>query len=95
MDSHLLNKKNMAESLGISTQAFDKWGVKPHKKVGRQTFFRVQDVVENRIENELKKNNNRVNLGGETIDLELERAMLSNESPSRSRTKFWKAAQFL
>jgi len=79
MDSHLLNKKNMAESLGISTQAFDKWGVKPHKKVGRQTFFRVQDVVENRIENELKKNNNRVNPAGEKIDLELERAMLTQQ----------------
>jgi phage terminase Nu1 subunit (DNA packaging protein) len=79
MDSHLLNKKNMAESLGISTQAFDKWGVKPHKKIGRQTFFRVQDVVENRIENELKKNNNRVNPQGERIDVEFEKAKLTQQ----------------
>lgn len=79
MEPHLLNKKNMAESCGISTQAFDKWGVKPFKKVGRQQFYRVQDVVDNRVENELKKNNNRVNLNGETIDLELERAMLTQQ----------------
>lgn len=69
----------MAESLGISTQAFDKWGVKPHKKIGRQTFFRVQDVVENRIENELKKNNNRVNPQGERIDVEFEKAKLTQQ----------------
>ena len=56
MDPHLINKKNMAASCGISTQAFDKWGVKPYKKSGRQQFYRVQDVIENRVENELKKN---------------------------------------
>jgi len=79
MDSHLLNKKNMAESCGISTQAFDKWNVKPFKKVGRQQFYRVQDVYQNRIDNELKKNTNRVNPQGEKIDLEFERAKLTQQ----------------
>lgn len=79
MDPHLINKKNMAASCGISTQAFDKWSVKPYKKEGRQQFFRVQDVIDNRVENELKKNNNRVNHGGEKIDIEYERAKLTQQ----------------
>lgn len=79
MEAGLLNKKTMAESCGISVQAFDKWGVKPFKKVGRQQLFRVQDVIENRVENELKKNNNRVNHSGEEIDVDLERALLTRE----------------
>ncbi|QJR79615.1 hypothetical protein CA267_001790 [Alteromonas pelagimontana] len=79
METYLLNKKTMAESCGISTQAFDKWGVKPYRKDGRQQLYRVQDVIENRIEKELKKNNNRVNHGGETIDVELERALLTQQ----------------
>ena len=50
-----LNKSDMAKSLGISSQAFDKWGVEPIAKIGRESFFRVQDVVQNRIDNTLKK----------------------------------------
>ncbi|MEO1830034.1 MAG: terminase small subunit [Pseudomonas sp.] len=50
-----LNKSDMAKSLGISSQAFDKWGVEPIAKLGRESFFRVQDVVQNRIDNALKK----------------------------------------
>lgn len=79
MSGHLLNKKNMASSCGISTQAFDKWGVKPFKREGRQLFYRVQDVIDNRVEHELKKSTNRVNCGSEVIDLERERAMLTQQ----------------
>lgn len=76
MTDALLNKKTMAASCGISSQAFDKWGVKPYRKEGREQLYRVQDVIDNRVDNELKKNNNRVNHGGEVIDIELERALL-------------------
>lgn len=79
MSDALLNKKTMAESCGISVQAFDKWGVKPRKKDGRQQLFAVADVIENRVENELKKNNNRVNHGGEVIDVEYEKAKLTQQ----------------
>lgn len=50
-----LNKSEMAKSLGISPQAFDKWGVEPVAKIGREAFFRVQDVVQNRIEHAARK----------------------------------------
>ncbi len=40
-----LNKKQMAASIGISATAFDKWGVKPVEKIGRETFFTVEDVL--------------------------------------------------
>lgn len=45
-----LNKTQMSKALGISTQAFDKWGVDPVGKAGRETFFLVANVVDNRLE---------------------------------------------
>ncbi|EPJ4525156.1 terminase small subunit [Pseudomonas aeruginosa] len=50
-----LNKSEMAKSLGISPQAFDKWGVEPVAKIGREAFFRVQDVVQNRVDHATRK----------------------------------------
>jgi phage terminase Nu1 subunit (DNA packaging protein) len=44
-----LNKTRMADSLGISTQAFDKWGVAAVAKIGRESFYDVRSVLENRI----------------------------------------------
>lgn len=46
---HLLKKKDMAESLGISVQAFDKWGVAPVLREGRSAYFSVKDVVDNML----------------------------------------------
>ncbi|MNZ24048.1 Phage DNA packaging protein Nu1 [compost metagenome] len=46
---HWLNKSRMAASLGISTQAFDKWGVEPVARIGRETFYDVRSVLENRL----------------------------------------------
>ncbi|WFN96471.1 terminase small subunit [Edwardsiella ictaluri] len=46
-----LKKSDMAASLGISVQAFDKWGVIPVKKIGRNLYFDVRSVVDNRVEN--------------------------------------------
>ncbi|MCH1926877.1 terminase small subunit [Shewanella sp. C32] len=51
----LLNKTDLCRSLNISTQAFDKWGVPHAKKVGRQVFYSVADVVANRVGNERSK----------------------------------------
>lgn len=50
-----LNKSEMAKSLGISPQAFEKWGVEPIERAGREAFYRVQDVVHNRVEHALRK----------------------------------------
>ncbi|QYJ79420.1 terminase small subunit [Shewanella acanthi] len=51
----LLNKTDLCKSLGISTQAFDKWDVPVHSKKGRECFYTVADVVANRVGNERKK----------------------------------------
>ncbi|MGE6647957.1 terminase small subunit [Shewanella colwelliana] len=51
----LLNKTDLCRSLGISTQAFDKWAVPIHSKTGRQCFYSMADVVANRVGNERKK----------------------------------------
>lgn len=50
-----LNKTEMAASLGISTQAFDKWNVEPVAKIGRESFYTVRDVVDNRLERQERK----------------------------------------
>lgn len=44
-----LNKSQMAASLGISTQAFEKWGVQPVARIGREAFFDARSVVDNRL----------------------------------------------
>lgn len=44
-----LNKSEMATSLGISVQAFDKWGVKPVERIGREAFFTAEAVLDNRL----------------------------------------------
>ncbi len=54
-EPHWLNKTEMAASLGISVQAFDKWGVKPTAKIGRSVYYDCRSVVSNRIENEQQK----------------------------------------
>ncbi len=50
-----LNKSEMASSLGISPQAFEKWGVEPVARIGREAFYTVQDVVGNRVDHAMRK----------------------------------------
>ena len=68
-----LNKSEMSASLGISPQAFDKLGVIPIARVGREAFYRVQDVVKNRLENAQNHARKQQPEGGdsEPIDLRL------------------------
>lgn len=49
-----LNHGEMAAACGVSTQAFDKWGVKPVAVVGRETYYLVADVVANRLARQRK-----------------------------------------
>ena len=60
-DPAWLNKSNMASSLGISVQAFDKWKVDPVAKIGREVFFDVRSVVINRLENAAKQQRSLTN----------------------------------
>lgn len=47
--SEWLNKSDTASSLGISVQAFSQWGVRPVAKIGRQSFYTMRDVLDNRL----------------------------------------------
>lgn len=79
MSEHLLSKTMMAKACGISTQAFDKWGVKPLRREGRQQMFSVRDVIDNRLDHELKKSSNQMTHESEVIDIDLERALLTKQ----------------
>lgn len=52
-----LNKSDMALSLGISVQAFDKWGVQPAARIGREVFYDARSVLDNRIDKQHENNN--------------------------------------
>lgn len=52
-----LNKSDMALSLGISVQAFDKWGVQPAARIGREVFYDARSVLDNRIERQQERAN--------------------------------------
>nr|WP_316422065.1 terminase small subunit [Klebsiella pneumoniae] len=51
----LLNKRDMAASLGISVQAFDRWGVKPVERRGREVLYDVRAVLDNRLAHQEQK----------------------------------------
>lgn len=71
--THLLKKKDMAESCGISIVAFDKWGVEPVFREGRSAYFSVRDVLDNRLANAEKKQKPDIDL-----DIVKERARLTH-----------------
>lgn len=73
MAQHLLNKKNMAKSCKVCVTAFDKWGVEPVQRTGREAFYDVASVVSNRVENELSKIMDR---GGDIDDVGLLKARI-------------------
>ena len=73
MKSHLMNKKNMANSCGVGLTAFDKWGVIPVERNGREAFYDVASVIENRVNNALSK---VVNENGEIDDEQLLRVRI-------------------
>lgn len=56
-DPSWLNKSQMAASLGISVQAFDKWGVQPIARIGRSAYFDVRSVLDNRLANARPRHN--------------------------------------
>ncbi len=58
----------MAKSIGLSVQAFDKWGIDPVAKVGRQVFFSVDDVIDFVVARAEKKNGGNNNLLGKSFE---------------------------
>jgi terminase small subunit / prophage DNA-packing protein len=70
----LVNKKTLCLMLGISTQAFDKWRVSPATTKGRDRFFDIRDVLDNRLENQAKKDNPTSGQVGDGKELAQKRA---------------------
>lgn len=52
-----IRRKDLVDLLGISTQAFSKWGVEPAGKQGREVFYTLRDVIDNRVDNQIEKGN--------------------------------------
>ncbi|ATO76895.1 TPA: terminase small subunit [Escherichia coli] len=73
MKSHLMNKKNMAKSCRVSATAFDKWGVTPVERKGREAFYDVASVIDNRVNNAISQ---LTNGKGEIDDDELLRVRI-------------------
>lgn len=48
-ESFWLSQKQMAQACGVSPQAFQQWRVAPVAEIGREKFYRVADVVANRL----------------------------------------------
>lgn len=68
----LLNKSDMASSIGISVQAFDKWGVPPVERRGREVLYDVKTVLE--IDRERRQHNQRTPDDGGELEERLLRA---------------------
>lgn len=86
-EPHWLNKTEMAASLGISVQAFDKWGVKPISKIGRSVYYDCRSVVSNRIENELAKQQPQDDEEVDPNKLEYQRYRLTKEQADSQELK--------
>lgn len=68
-----LTQEQMAASCDISKAGFQNWGVDPVEKIGRYTYYRVADVLVNRLANQKE----RLQKTAESVsDQELTRAEL-------------------
>ncbi len=82
-----LNKSSMAQSLEISVQAFDKWGVSPIEKIGREQFYTVRDVLDNRLAHLEESNNLGAELEAIPGTLDYERLRLTREQADNLEIK--------
>lgn len=68
-EKFLFNKKDTAQVMGVSVQALSQWDVDPVKKVGRQVFYYLPNVIDSRLTRETE----------ESLSLTAERARLASE----------------
>lgn len=71
-----LNKTDMCVSLNISTQAFEKWGVASVARIGRQVFYTVAEVLQNRMRHEARKQDESTNQAEHDQKQELQKLKL-------------------
>ncbi len=79
MTDFLFNKTDTAKIFGISVQAFNSWAISHTKRVGKQTFYYLPDVVAYRL--------NRDSTDTELLDLTAERARLTKEQADKTATE--------
>ena len=74
-----LNRGNLVASLGISGTAFDRWGVEPVARIGRESFFRVADVPRNRLDRQAEVRGDGVDDSSADDEQQAEKTMLIRE----------------
>jgi phage terminase Nu1 subunit (DNA packaging protein) len=67
---HWLNQQQMAKSLGLTVSAFARWEVEPVARIGKQVFYDVRSVLDNRLE--------KADQSGSNGDIEAERLRLTS-----------------
>jgi phage terminase Nu1 subunit (DNA packaging protein) len=67
---HWLNQQQIAKSLGITVSAFARWEVEPVARIGKQVFYDVRSVLENRLK--------KADQSGSNGDIEAERLRLTS-----------------
>ena len=67
---HWLNQQQMAKSLGLTVSAFSRWEVEPVARIGKQVFYDVCSVLENRL--------SKAGPTGSNGDIEAERLRLTS-----------------
>ena len=67
---HWLNQQQMAKSLNLTVSAFARWEVEPVARIGKQVFYDVRSVLDNRLE--------KADQSGSTVAIESERLRLTS-----------------
>lgn len=68
-------------------QAFEKWGVEPVAKIGRETFYRANDVLQNRLDRQAEKYEKEQPTEKSDIDFFKARARLIKEQADAQELK--------
>jgi phage terminase Nu1 subunit (DNA packaging protein) len=67
---HWLNQQQIAKSLGLTVSAFARWEVEPVARIGKQVFYDVRSVLDNRLE--------KADQSGSNVAIESERLRLTS-----------------
>ena len=67
---HWLNQQQMAKSLNLTVSAFARWEVEPVARIGKQVFYDVRSVLDNRLE--------KADQSGSNVAIESERLRLTS-----------------
>ena len=81
-EPHWLNQRTAALSCGVSTKSFAEWRVEPCARIGKEVFYTVADIVQNRLSRQLERFNKTVDDAPSSLDREAaerERTLLTRK----------------